>query len=200
MSSYIQELAASIKKKETIEEKVLDTTIPEEKPIEKKIIINVNDNGQEEKIETKEIKADPIISEMPIKEKETESEPIPIASDIPSLTPKESIVLNMMKKKEEQSNGKLNEYFKALKDNLSVGITEEKENVFQPPFKATKGRSMLVESEMMNNDTNPTVAQAQTTEPKKEPVKYNSFNYIKKPTDNTVAKPTDEKFIDLGDF
>jgi hypothetical protein len=37
-------------------------------------------------------------------------------------------------------------------------------------------------------------------EAKKEPIKYNSFDYMKKPNTINEAKPADDKFIDLGDF
>jgi len=206
LMSYIQELATSIKKEEASEEdvkkdnlEIVPTKIATE---EKKIIINANENKPEEikKVEEKKEEILPIaieekiVSEAVIKEVVEE---IPLLKEAPSLTPKESMVLKMMKQKEDQSNGKLNDYFKALKDNLDV-VAKEPENIFQPPFKATKGRSMMIESSIADNSSEQPVAQEQTIEPKKEPIKYNSFNYAKKPMD--TSKPTDEKFIDLGDF
>jgi len=191
MLNYIQELAASIKKSE---EPVLVSSAPII-PEEKKAIIN--------ETRPEEVKVKPIIVEnetlvkKPVEVVVPEIKPV---EEVPVFTPKETMVFKMMKQKEEQSNGKLNEYFKALKDNLNFESSHDSENVFQPPFKATKGRSMMVESSITDDMPKSDNTTNEKVEAKKEPIKYNSFDYMKKPNTVNEAKPADDKFIDLGDF
>ncbi len=197
--SYIQELAESIKKEDTLPEANLEIipTIADMKiiPEEKKITINTPVLKPEEaKVEPVVIKNE-AVAEEPVKEVAPEVKPV---EEVPAFVPKESTVFKMMKNKEEQSNGKLNEYFKALKDNLDFGNTNESENIFQPPFKATKGRSMMVESSIEESKDN--IVVNESIEPKKKPVRYNSFEFMKKPNTPSEAKSADDKFIDLGDF
>ena len=181
--SYIQELANSIKEKPEPQ--------PKPEPIE--------EATKEVRSETKIIEESPTEEINDEKEKEEAIKPVE--------EKKESILLQAMRQHQVGSEGKLNEYYKALKDNLDFK-SEEKENVFQPPFKAVKGRGALVESTGAEG-TGSAFTQDITkgNEPEisknsefKEPVKYNSFDYLKKEKDNPDAPKADTKFIDLGDF
>jgi len=181
--SYIQELANSIKEKPEPQ--------PKPEPVEEAI--------KEVRSETKIIEESPTEEINDEKEKEEAIKPVE--------EKKESILLQAMRQHQVGSEGKLNEYYKALKDNLDFK-SEEKENVFQPPFKAVKGRGALVES-TGDEGTGSAFAQDITkgNEPEisknsefKEPVKYNSFNYLKKEKVASDDPKADTKFIDLGDF
>lgn len=174
--SYIQELASSLKDKPIIEK-------PKEETKEEVVV-------KEEKAE----EVEPAMVEEKIVE-EVEPEP-----------KKESILLQAMLQHQTGTEGKLNEYYKALKDNLDVKA-EEKENVFQPPFRSVKGRGALVESSAEENPSSAfgqnTVKEIKKEEPEesfKEPIKYNSFNYLKKEKESEDAPKAETKFIDLGDF
>ncbi len=174
--SYIQELASSLKDKPIIER-------PKEE-IKEEVVVK--------EVEVEE--AEPVMVEEKIVE-ETEPEP-----------KKESILLQAMLQHQTGTEGKLNEYYKALKDNLDVKV-EEKENVFQPPFRSVKGRGALVESSADENapsafDSNvdKDIKKEEPEESFREPIKYNSFNYLKKEKESGDAPKAETKFIDLGDF
>ncbi len=190
--SYIQELASSLKKEE--EPKKTNIEISVKPPVKETVL--ANEAKEEVKVEPTIIKNEPIVEE-PIKEVIPEVKPV---EEIPAFIPKESTVFKMMKQKESQDNGKLNEYFKALKDSLDFENTAKTENIFQPPFKATKGRSMLVESGMEDNAMDALNDAKENQVPQKAPVRYNSFEFMKKPNTPSETKTTDDKFIDLGDF
>jgi len=172
--SYIKNLAISLEKKEQPK----DNTQSIVKNIEAPKIVEINKSN--ESIE------DNIKNNEKVENKQVVEE-------------KNSILLKAMKQRETNYESKLTEYYKALKDNLDNKV-EEKENVFQPPFRATKGRGALIESSIDTENTNKiSDIKEQKEEVIKNPVKYNSFNYIKKDKEENAPK-SDDKFIDLGDF
>lgn len=156
---------------------------------------------KEENIKLPE-KVEPTVSQ---KNKNNVEIKIPEIQKIDESEKTNSLLLKAMKQREVNSESKLTEYYKMLKDNLDTK-TEEKENVFQPPFRSVKGKGALVESSFDNieNTNSPFVDKAfekkGNEEIVKNPVKYNSFEYIKKEKEETNIPKVDDKFVDLGDF
>ncbi len=187
--SYIQELASALKEK------------PEEKVVE---------NEEKKEIESAFTKTEaenkPIITEPPLPKEEIKAEVQDPINDAPVAVEKEeeekgSILLQAMRKNKTDNTGKLNEYYKSLKNNLNTINTDEKETVFQPPFKSNINKRALIESSFDSS-----ISQVEKENKKddsqefKTPVKYNSFNYSKKESSVEEINKNDSKFVDLGDF
>ena len=114
---------------------------------------------------------------------------------------KETILLKAMRKNKVENTGKLNEYYKSLKNNLSAVDNKEKENVFQPPFKSDTNNRILIESSFNDGAEQKKIKdEKDSSQEFKTPVKYNSFNYTKKEDNKETLSKNDSKFVDLGDF
>jgi len=183
MISYIKSLADTIKKEP---EKIPPTqeVIKKEEIIEKPII-------------KEELKKEEVVELKKTEEKTEDLKPEPI-------------LLTAMRQYENRSEGKLNEYYKALKNNLDNKM-KESENVFQPPFKTSKDKGALIESSLNTIDNSPFIDQElqniqkndnnQIEDTAKQPIQYNSVNYTKKDDAvNSDMPKSDDKFIDLGDL
>jgi len=161
---------------------------------------------KEENIKLPEKKVEPVVLQT---NKNNVEIKVPEIQKIDESEKTNSLLLKAMKQREVNSESKLTEYYKMLKDNLDTK-TEEKENVFQPPFRSVKGKGALVESSFDNleNTNSPFVNKAfekknnenADEETKISPVKYNSFDYTKKEKEETNIPKVDDKFVDLGDF
>jgi hypothetical protein len=192
--SYIQELASSLK--ERPEEKVAEKAEEEKKEIETVYAKTEGENN-------------PTIEKPPLPKEEVRTESQMPINDSPAIIEKieekkgekDSILLQAMLKNKAVNTGKLNEYYKSLKNNLSAVNTEEKDNVFQPPFKTNTNNRVLIESSF---DTSVNTDKSQNGKDSyqefKTPVKYNSFNYSKKESSTEELNKNDSKFVDLGDF
>lgn len=208
--SYIQELANALKEK------------PEETKEEKKVMfpesadIDYNEDGTKEEkpiIKSVPIKREVVInSTLPEEIKEEKKVGVPESADVDhnevavekedaAKEDEESILLKAMRKNKVENTGKLNEYYKSLKNNLSAVDNKEKENVFQPPFKSDTNNRILIESSFNDGAEQKKIKdEKDSSQEFKTPVKYNSFNYTKKEDNKETLSKNDSKFVDLGDF
>lgn len=125
----------------------------------------------------------------------------------PEVTPYSPLASMMEKQKRKEV--KLSLYYKNLKNTMNNDFSDsnQKANIFQPPYKSKKTGAMLETSFAESSQDVDLLAQKEglgdvsSSNDIKDPIKYNSVN-INKPIsamdDNVSDIETDDKFIDLG--
>ncbi len=117
--------------------------------------------------------------------------------------------LTSMIEKQKRKEAKLSLYYKNLKNTMNNDFSDsnQKANIFQPPYKSKKTGAMLETSFAESSQDVDLLAQKEglgdisSNNGIKDPIKYNSVN-INKPSGamdaNVSDIETDDKFIDLG--